>query len=347
MDGVTHASEYEFENSGSADFTTPFVVYNHSTDLVFNKGLFNNCDGIVLYTITDNIGTRNDVFVNCGDVTTDNGTIPAWTVILGLPHALVKDQIDPTCTEVGGEIWVGDGCPCGLVIATETTVNVYEKKHNITSSTEFARQDTYTVDIIDALGHDKVDLIEIIYASDIKFFGKGDGHYTCSRCEDIAIEKEEFAPIFKFLGVSHSEAGEVTNAIIQGFMVDREIQAIYNEHTENDIVGYGLVAGTVLALGENAEIFDIEGNVNNSKAGVVNISARQESSDVFEMRVAGLDGTVEIGDGEKIDLAKIQIYCCGYYLVKELNGVASYYANNGVVTETLSGAVDYESISKQ
>ncbi|MBQ7761015.1 MAG: leucine-rich repeat protein [Clostridia bacterium] len=347
MDGVTHANEYEFEGAGSSDFATPFVVYNHSSELIFNKGMFNNCDGVVLYTITDNIGTRSDVFMNCADVTTSDGTIPAWTVILGLPHALVKSQVDPTCTEVGGEIWIGDGCPCGLVITEETTVNVYEKQYNITDSTETARQDIYTVDIIEALGHNKVDLIEIIYASDIKFFGRGDGHYTCSRCDEIAVELEEFDPIFKFLGLSYTESQTGVRSVMQGFVIDREMMTTYNDNSEYDIVGYGLVAGTVRALGENAEIFDENGAVTNQKAGVVNISARQENYDMFEMKISGLNGTVEIEGEDPIDLSKVQLYCCGYCLVQIGDNVASYYANNGVITETLSDSVSYESLSTQ
>ncbi|MBQ4109143.1 MAG: leucine-rich repeat protein, partial [Clostridia bacterium] len=79
MAGVTHANEYEFEYAGSSDYATPLYVYNHSYELTFNKGMFKECDGVFVYTVTDNIGTSNEVFANCGDTS----GFKAWTVYLG------------------------------------------------------------------------------------------------------------------------------------------------------------------------------------------------------------------------------------------------------------------------
>ena len=184
MDGVTFGSYIEnlFYNAGSADFTTPFYVYNHSTAFLSNGNLpkqtFNNCDGIFFYTVTNGIGTRTDVFNNCADVKDADGNLlyKAWTIYLGIPHSY-DNIIDPTCTEKG-EL----DCPCGVyswnvhdgkwgyaTFAEDSdnpgcgTVTVaykkYQSVHNIKDSTAVAEDTTLegaqkTYVILPALGHD-------------------------------------------------------------------------------------------------------------------------------------------------------------------------------------------------
>ncbi|MBQ4585279.1 MAG: leucine-rich repeat domain-containing protein [Clostridia bacterium] len=197
-----------------------------------------------------------------------------------------------------------------------------------------------------ALGHFAETIDEIVYNGANKFFEVGDIVYYCERCEETHTEvgAGKASPIFATLGLSAKQVNG--NAIMQSFKIDRAAMELYNSNSEYDIVGYGLVAGTTLALGENAEIFDNTGAVTSTKAGVVNISERTEKYDIFEMKVQGLFGEVESQSG-KIDLSKIDVYCCGYCLVQIGGNVVSYYASEGVVTETLSGAVSYETLSSK
>lgn len=198
----------------------------------------------------------------------------------------------------------------------------------------------------EAKGHAKTTIVEIAYNSANRFFEKGDITYTCGDCGEEHTVANDANVIFTFVGFSATEKVMGTNAIIQSFKVDRDALALYNQNSELDVVGYGLVAGTELALGENAEIFDNTGAVTSPKAGVVKISENVNNYDVFEMRVSGLNGTVEVEGQDPIDLTKVKVYCCGYCLIQTPSGVASYYANNGTVTETLSGATSYEALQQ-
>ena len=320
MDGVTHTSEYEFENSGSADFTTPFVVYNHSYDLVFNKGMFKNCDGVILYTITDNIGTRNDVFMDCADGT----GYKAWTVYLGIPHQLIKGQVDPTCTEVGGEIWVGNGCPCGHVIAEETIVNVYENKHNIGETTEYARQDVYAVNVIPALGHTRGEIVAIVYENG--FMQVGYKHYDCTVCDDIDVDVENpQGPIFKDMGYAYSE---VTYAITHAFAVDNIALVEYNTYAENKIGTYGLVAANSELVTNGMPLASVGTAVNGAVS--VDYSAKSEF-DIFEMKIKGLEAYADLG-----------LYCTAYYTV----GDDIYYLENGEAKTSLSSPVSFNNLKQ-
>lgn len=240
MPGVTHTNEYEFEHAGSSDFSTPLYVYNHSTDLTFTKGMFNNCDGIILYTATDNIGTRTDVFSNCADGT----GYKAWTVYLGIPYpVLVNGDIDPTCEEYGYNTYFCDcGHDCGFYLTETTTVNKYENKHNITDSTEVAEQvGTYEVTPIDPKGHDTLGtLLDVVYNS---FLEKGTGTYICSACGKTHTVENAVDAIFEWLGYS-------TNASKNEFAIGYRINHVALEQYET-LSGNKLVYGVVGAITEN------------------------------------------------------------------------------------------------
>ena len=232
MEGVTHASEYEFQNAGSSDYATPLTVYNHSYDLVFNKGMFDNCDGIFLYTVTDNIGTRTDVFVNCGDT---NG-FAGWTVYLGVSGPLVKGYIDPTCVDNGYDTYVCDcGMDCGFYLTETTAVNKYEKKHNITETTEYAAQTTYEVIVIEAAGHDTLgELLNIVYTS---FLEKGNGTFICTTCGETHTAEGSVDPLFVFDGYA-SNAAKTEFAI--GYRVDVDLLEKYEGFSGTTLV-YGVI----------------------------------------------------------------------------------------------------------
>jgi len=234
MDGVTCENTWFFENAGSADFSTPLVVYNHSTDLEFKEGMFNNCDGIVLYTVTDNIGTRNDVFKNCADGTGYKG----WTVILGIPHALTQGQSDPTCTIPGGTNWVAADCGCGIVYREELSINVYENKHNIKADTEAARVDTYVVETIPALGHTKGDFITVAYPNGIAQVGIS--QYTCTVCNNAeGYYEEEAAALIVSLGYSVPEYGTVLS-MTHGYKLNLKAIEDYQAYVDEKLT-YGIV----------------------------------------------------------------------------------------------------------
>lgn len=236
MEGVTHASEWEFEYAGSSNYATPLYVYNHSLDFVFNKGLFKECDGIFVYTITDNIGTSNEVFANCGDT---NG-FKAWTVYLGLAHPLTAHVVDPDCVNIGLNTWIVDGtrCPCGSeTYFTETTViNKYEKKHNIKPDTAVDEAVTFTVTEIAPLGHDKLgEKTNIAYVS---YLEKGAVSYICTRCNVEHTVENDAEALFVFNGYSMPEDGRLILSI--GYIVNREAMAEY-ETVVQVTVEYGVV----------------------------------------------------------------------------------------------------------
>ncbi|MBQ7761013.1 MAG: leucine-rich repeat protein [Clostridia bacterium] len=190
--------------------------------------------------------------------------------------------------------------------------------------------------VVKAKGHEKTSIKTIVYNGTNKFFEKGDITYTCGVCTQEHTVEGDADVIFIALGLSGTERATGTYSVMQSFKIDHDAKKLYNEYSENDIVGYGLVAGTELAVGENAEIFDNNGNVTNAKAGVVNISARAENYDIFEMRISGLESS-----HDTYDFSALELYCCGYCLVQIGDSVVSYYASEGVVTETLSTTTSY------
>lgn len=195
--------------------------------------------------------------------------------------------------------------------------------------------------IADALGHLKSEIVLVVYGGASTFFEKGDTTYLCERCGENHTVEGDASEIFTALGLSATEKAMGSCSVIQGFLINHDAMATYNAHSENDIVGFGLVAGTKRALGENAEVFDNTGAQSTQKAAVANIGARAEKYDIMEMRVSGLDGSAEsIGD-----FADLEIYCCGYWLVQNGESVDSFYANENTITETLSQTTTYNTIN--
>lgn len=190
-----------------------------------------------------------------------------------------------------------------------------------------------------APGHAKTTIVEIAYNGANRFFEKGDVTYICGTCGENHTVEGDASVIFVSLGLSGTERNTGAYSIIQGFKIDHVAKDLYNQYTENDVVGYGLVAGTKLALGEDAEIFDNTGAVTSTKAGVVKISERDEKYDIFEMRISGLEAK-----HETYDFSAIDIYCCGYCLVQIGDNVVSFYASEGVVTATLSITTSYNAL---
>lgn len=247
MSGVTHANEYEFENAGSSDFSTPLYVYNHSLDLSFNKGMFNNCDGIILYTATNNIGTRGDVFTNCSDGT----GYKAWTVYLGIPHPdLVKGEIAPTCEGNGYDTYVCDcGYDCGFYLTETSTIYKYENKHNITSTTEWAEEyGTYEVIVLDPAGHDTLgELIYVVYES---YLEKGNGTFICSTCGKEHVANGTVDAIFEFLGYSTNSNNTQFSV---GYTINHDMLNQYERLTGNKLA-YGVFAAITSKLDGKAPL---------------------------------------------------------------------------------------------
>jgi len=315
MDGVTCENTWFFENAGSADFSTPLVVYNHSTDLEFKEGMFNNCDGIVLYTVTDNIGTRNDVFKNCADGTGYKG----WTVILGIPHALTQGQSDPTCTIPGGTNWVAADCGCGIVYREELSINVYENKHNIKADTEPARVDTYATDPISPLGHTKGDFITIVYENG--YLESGYAQYTCPVCANAeGYYEEEANPIIVNYGYSVSTYGDAPS-IVQGYGVDvlafNAYKAVCPSFAYGIVIAGNSSAEAVSPLKvENGQI------IKNNSQSIIK-SFNDTPCDYFDIKLSFLT-----------DKAKEQtlIFCAYIY-----DGIKLQYVENGKAVDAVTG----------
>ncbi|MBR2025369.1 MAG: leucine-rich repeat protein, partial [Clostridia bacterium] len=288
MEGVTHANEYEFEYAGSGDYSTPLYVYNHSLDFSFNKGLFKECDGIFLYTITDNIGTSTEVFANCGDT---NG-FKAWTVYLGLAHPLTNYVVDPDCVNNGYNTWIVDGtkCPCGseTYFAETTVINKYEKKHNITSSTAVDEAITFAVTPIAPLGHDKLGAkTNIAYTN---YLEKGSVSYICTRCEEEHTIEKDAEALFVFNGYSMPEDGRLVLTV--GYIVNTVAVEEY-ETIAKTTVKYGMVAVLAEKLNGKAPLDEtLDDDVRVVKAEI------SKEYSAFDFKVSGF--TTELFDLELV-----------------------------------------------
>ena len=249
MDGVhfkdNQAEQWTFSSAGSADFSTPLVVYNHSFDMLFAQNMFNDSDGIVLYTVTDNIGTRTDVFSNCSD----GSGYKAWTVYLGIPHPMVEGLIsNPTCDEEGITGWVSDEnyCNCGFKITETMVVNKYENVHNITEATTPSDTTTYTVSIAPAWGHDygvespvRIDWIYV----DNNYFANAKNKHTCTVCGEDYLGKDiENSALFTAKGMTLPE--NVKDSLGHAIIVNTSAIQAYNEYRGvGNEIKYGVVAG--------------------------------------------------------------------------------------------------------
>ena len=329
MDGVKfkddQTEEWFFDSIGYSDRTTPIVVYNHSTDLVFTKSMFNDCDGIVLYTVTSDIGTRTDVFSNCTDGTGYKG----FTVVLGIPHALKEGpNVDSTCTLAGGTTWAAADCDCGILYrGTSFDVNVYENKHNITAETVPARVDTYAISPIPALGHEKGEFITIVYGNG--YLATGVASYHCARCADAEGNYEENAnAIFESIGYSVSTY-LAAPAMTQGFRIDYEAYTAYTSVVPSftfGVVAVGNSAGDArqpLSVENGAIVAEnkaVIGKVNNAGVGF------------FEAKVRGLNEN---------SLDKNIIFCAYIF-----DGETVMYIDDGEIKDSVAG-VSYSALATE
>lgn len=330
MDGVhfkdNQAEQWTFSSSGDADFSTPLVVYNHSYDMLFAQNMFNNCDGIVLYTVTDNIGTRSDVFSNCGDVKDSSGNLlyKAWTVYLGIPHPVVEGHIsNPTCTETGITGWVSDEnyCNCGFKITKTMVVNKYENVHNITEATTPSDSTTYEVTVASALGHDfgiespvRIDWIYV----DNNYFENAKNKHTCTVCGEDYLGKDiENSALFTAKGMTLPE--NVKDSLGHAIIVNTTAIQAYNEYRGvGNEIKYGVVAGIANASASPVTSSG-EANGNAVVAGFENTSYT-----VLQLRI------------NNIQDSKQGLYCSAYVII---DGVVSYIFNGEIsdkaVTVTL------------
>ena len=175
----------------------------------------------------------------------------------------------------------------------------------------------------EALGHNEGELIAVIYGDADKFFACGDHHYDCTRCDETVV-KEDAAPIiFKVIGYAYTEAVNPSKAVMQAFAVNKVALNAYNDMTEDDIVGYGLVAA-------NANVTEAFDN------GVANINAvaqfQNTDYDVMEMKVTGLEGSNDVVGA----FSGVKLHCCAYILTLNGENIDSYYATE-VLNSEVSG----------
>ncbi|MBO5379549.1 MAG: leucine-rich repeat protein [Clostridia bacterium] len=314
MDGVTHANEYEFEYAGSSDYKTPLYVYNHSYELTFNKGMFKECDGVFVYTVTDNIGTSNEVFANCGDTS----GFKAWTVYLGIPHPLIEGFISaPNCTEEGVTGWVTDTalCSCGFQIDENTVINKYEKKHNITADTAPDDQISYEVVIAAALGHDygveNPVRIDWIYVNN-NYFENAKNKHNCTACGVDYLGKDiENSALFKKKGTTVSENGK--DAIAHVIYANLEAIDAYNLFLgEGNEIKYGVVAGLST---EDGKPVNSDGSAN-GRSFAFEFSGTEFS--IIQIKLIGITNEEQ------------GLYCCSYIIV----GGEVMYIHNETVKST-------------
>lgn len=318
MDGVhfkdNQAEQWTFSSSGDADFSTPLVVYNHSYDMLFAQNMFNNCDGIVLYTVTDNIGTRTDVFSNCSD----GSGYKAWTVYLGIPHPMVEGLIsNPTCDEDGITGWVCDEnyCNCDFKIIETKVVNKYENKHNITESTEVAGSTTYEITTAPAWGHDygvespvRIDWIYV----DNNYFANAKNKHTCTVCGEDYLGKDiENSALFTAKGVTLPE--DIKDAIAHAITVNLSAVEAYNAFlgAENTIK-YGVVAGIADGTGKPVT------NDGKTTGKAVSASFENTGFSILQLKITNISNSAQ------------GLYCCAYIIVDDV----VTYLHNGSASDT-------------
>lgn len=324
MDGVhfkdNQAEQWTFSSSGDADFSTPLVVYNHSYDMLFAQNMFNNCDGIVLYTVTDNIGTRSDVFSNCGDVKDSSGNLlyKAWTVYLGIPHPMVEGLIsDPTCDEDGITGWVCDEnyCNCDFKIIETKVVNKYENKHNITESTEVAGSTTYEITTAPAWGHDygvenpvRIDWIYV----DNNYFVNAKNKHTCTVCGEDYLGKDiENSALFTAKGVTLPE--DVKDAIAHAITVNLSAVEAYNAFLgAENAIKYGVVAGIADGTGKPVT------NDGKTTGKAVSASFENTGFSILQLKITNISNSAQ------------GLYCCAYIIVDDV----VTYLHNGSASDT-------------
>ena len=245
-DGVAISGSVQniFLNAGSADFTTPLYVYNHSYEFKnLAKNVFGNCDGIFFYTVAD-IGTNTEIFKDCAAVTFDGGSYAKWTIFYGIPHELVEYEIEPNCTEKGYNTWISAGqCPCGTYLTETVILKKYEGVHKISSATPIYEA-TYEVTAVDALGHNKLGAkTNIAYSS---YLEMGDVTYVCTRCENEHTVENDADALFIFNGYSMPEDGRLL--ITVGYTVNNVAVSDYES-----INGVEIEYGVVVALYNNLD----------------------------------------------------------------------------------------------
>lgn len=324
MDGVNfkdnQAEQWTFSAAGDADFSTPLVVYNHSYDLLFAQNMFNNCDGIVLYTVTDNIGTRNDVFSNCTDVKDADGNLlyKAWTVHLGIPHPMVEGHIsDPTCDETGVTGWVCDTnyCNCDFKIVETTVVNKYENVHNINDTTVPVDTTTYEVVVAPAWGHDygveSPVRIGWIYV-DNNYFANAKNEHNCTVCGENYLGKDiENSALFTAKGITLPE--DVVDAIAHAITVNLSAVEAYNAFIgAENAIKYGVVAGIA---SEDGKPVTSEGKTTGK---AVCASFEKTSFSILQLKITNITDTAQ------------GLYCCAYVIA---DGEVTYL-HNGVASDT-------------
>ena len=339
-EGVTSIGSYAFDDCNGEGWET--LVLPNSLTTIGQNG-FQGCKGIKKAVLGANFTTfvNHDGFKNCSNL--EEVYLPATlTVIPGNIFNLsanncvfyftgTKAQLDALKANTNGNNTAFNNAYNNSLTLEE--YNAIETKNG--------RYIVYLYNSCDAF-YNGVHIDSVKNAFPHGPMKEGVCTKGCSRDYCYNNLDTSIPAVFTATGYSHKIYGD-KNAIVQTFTVNKDSLAIYNE-VEEKIVGYGLVAATELGLDGSTEIFDNDGNVNTNKAGVVNISGRDESFDVFEIKVTGLQGEV-VRNNETIDLAKINVFCCGYILVENGENIDSYYMSGEVVTETLSGATSYNALA--
>ena len=157
------------------------------------------------------------------------------------------------------------------------------------------------------------------------FLASGVYTYECTNegCTACDVTKE-IGPIFVCLGYTKTEVGTV--AIMQGFVVNKEALSLYNSVNGNDIVGYGLVAGTVANLGTDTDVFENGAVKENVKAITRGFEAF--NYDIMEIKITGFEG--ETGN----EYVSSELYCCGYYITEDNASTYITADENKAVYET-------------
>ena len=287
-------------------------VYSHSETLSINQNAFANRGvlGVNLYTMAEVKSLSNCVY----------------TIYYGIGHSYVAETItESTCVTNGTAGYVTD-CPCGVDYRT----NAYTTYSTLDTTINEASHEPYGTDIISLPLKEEHTVSDILCNVDFVngMTESGIKCYKCLYCDEISAKDEEatFPAIFKTMGYSFAQAKE-TYGIMQSFAVNFDALEQYENATGKSL-NYGLAAGSVNKLGENADLVNGDGT---AAEGAICASYENKSFDIFEMKISGL--TDAHMDSE--------LYCCAYYIA---NGKV-YYMDGGVSNLEKPTTISYNKIA--
>ncbi|MBR5442226.1 MAG: hypothetical protein IKV44_04670, partial [Clostridia bacterium] len=309
---LTYIDQYCFCVAGATNAKTQIKVYCHSENISINNNAFVNRQnyGVEFYTIDPDIKS-----LNCN-----------YTVYNGIAHPYTSKTITESTCVTQGTFGYATDCSCG----NDYRTNTYVTYSNIDAELNELEHEAYGTDIGYLPLKEEHTVSDVVCNIDFVngMTEMGIKCYKCLYCDEISTKEEtaSFPAIFKTIGYSYAEAEEVYG-IMQSFGVNHKALSEY-ESVIGQKLSYGLAAGSVNKLGENADLVKADGT---AYEGAICASYVDKAFDLIEMKISGL---TEAHKGT-------ELYICAYYVV---NGKV-YYISGGVSNLEKPTTISYDKIA--